>query len=133
MKEMEDIRIPEHLRYSEGHEWISAEAIPLRMGVTDYAQDQLGDVVFVELPEPGTRFERGDVCATVESVKAVSEVYMPLSGTITGVNRILEDSPETVNVSPYDEGWIMEITPDDPADLGHLMDSDAYRNILKGL
>lgn len=133
MKDIQDIQTPDNLHYTDAHEWLAAEASPSRMGITDYAQDQLGDVVFVELPEPGSHLEKGAVCATVESVKAVSEVYMPVSGTVSEVNRSLEDTPELVNRSPYGEGWILEITPDDPASLTDLMDSPAYREMLKGL
>ncbi|TYT75560.1 glycine cleavage system protein GcvH [Desulfobotulus mexicanus] len=133
MKEIKDLIVPENLSYTDAHEWMDKDATPSRMGITDYAQDQLGDVVFVELPEPGTRLEKGEVCATVESVKAVSEIYMPVSGTVTGVNTELEDRPELVNSSPYGDGWILEISADDPAALSVLMDHRAYLDMLKGL
>ncbi|MCF8081986.1 MAG: glycine cleavage system protein GcvH, partial [Deltaproteobacteria bacterium] len=99
---------------------------------TDYAQDQLGDIVFVELPGVGERFKQGDVFGTVESVKAVAELFMPVSGEITEINEALTDAPELVNTSPYDQGWLVRIGPDQAADLNALMDREAYRRLLEG-
>lgn len=104
----------------------------MTIGVSDYAQDQLGDIVFVEMPAAGDRFKKGDEFGTVESVKAVAELYMPIGGEITGVNQALEDAPELLNHSPYAEGWIIEIKPDDASELEAIMDKDAYLQMLKG-
>ncbi|MDL2286703.1 glycine cleavage system protein GcvH [Desulfococcaceae bacterium OttesenSCG-928-F15] len=133
MKEVNDILIPETLLYTEDHEWLTAEGNPVRMGVTDFAQDQLGDVVFVELPEVGTRFEKGEVCATIESVKAVSEIYMPVTGLVVAVNEKLTENPELVNASPYEEGWIFELEMEDVGEKEALKNGAAYREMLKGL
>lgn len=133
MKEIKDILIPETLLYTEDHEWLTAEGNPVRMGVTDFAQDQLGDVVFVELPEVGTRFEKGEVCATIESVKAVSEIYMPVTGLVVAVNEKLTENPELVNASPYEEGWIFELEMEDVGEKEALKNGAAYREMLKGL
>lgn len=133
MKEIKDILIPETLLYTEDHEWLTAEGNPVRMGVTDFAQDQLGDVVFVELPEVGTRFEKGEVCATIESVKAVSEIYMPVTGLVVAVNEKLTENPELVNASPYEEGWIFELEMEEPSEKEALKNGAAYREMLKGL
>jgi glycine cleavage system H protein len=124
--------LPEDVRYAEDHEWARSEGDALRIGISDYAQDQLGDIVFVELPQAGDRFEKGDEFGTVESVKAVSELFMPLAGEITAVNNALEDAPELVNTAPYTEGWMVEVRPDDPSALDSLMDRDAYLDMLKG-
>ena len=102
------------------------------MGITDYAQDQLGDIVFVELPDVGESFEKGAEFGTVESVKAVSELYMPLSGEIVAINDALEDAPELVNNTPFADGWMIEVKLDDSSELDALMDKDAYLSILKG-
>lgn len=133
MKEMNDIVIPETLLYTDDHEWLTKEGNTVKMGVTDFAQDQLGDVVFVELPEVGVRFEKGEVCATIESVKAVSEIYMPVTGKVLAVNEALIESPELVNSSPYEEGWIIEIEMEDPSEKESLKEAASYREMLKGL
>ena len=103
------------------------------MGISDYAQDQLGDIVFVELPQIGSRHAKGEQFGTIESVKAVSELYMPLGGEVLSVNKTLEESPEIVNKAPYEGGWIIEIKPNDPAELKGLLNRDAYLVLLKGL
>ncbi len=131
MKEMHELHLPEELKYTRDHEWIQGDGAA-RIGITDFAQDQLGDIVFVELPEPGSQFEPGDAFATVESVKAVSEVYTPVRGEITAVNDSLEENPELVNQDPYGRGWLVEITIGDPSDLNGLMDRAAYMEMLQG-
>lgn len=131
MKEIHELHLPEELKYTRDHEWIRGTET-VRMGITDFAQDQLGDIVFVELPEVGTQFEAQDVFATVESVKAVSEVYTPVSGEVVAVNEALEENPELVNKDPYGEGWIVEIKTSDSSQLEGLMDSTAYMEMLKG-
>ena len=132
MKELSEVNLPADARYAESHEWAKLEGDTLKIGITDYAQDQLGDIVFVELPEDGDSFEKGEEFGTVESVKAVSELYMPVGGEIVSVNSVLEDSPELVNNSPYSEGWMIEVKPDDPSEMNDLLTSDAYLEKLKG-
>lgn len=133
MKELSELILPEDLRYAKDHEWARADGDSTRIGIDDYAQDQLGDIVFVELPQAGDKFAKGDEFGTVESVKAVSELFMPIGGEILSVNTALEESPELVNNSPYEEGWMIEVKPDDPAEMDGLMDKNAYMEMLKGL
>ena len=114
-------------RYTKDHEWIRVEGEEGVMGITSYAADQLGDVVFVELPEVGKRFKQGDEMAVVESVKAASEVYAPVSGEIVAVNDALEDEPGKVNEAPDSEGWFVKIKVADKGELETLMDDDAYK------
>jgi glycine cleavage system H protein len=132
MKEIAELNFPEDVRYSESHEWVKAAGETAKLGITDYAQDQLGDIVFVELPDVGESFERGAEFGTVESVKAVSELYMPVSGEIVAINDALEDAPELVNNTPFSEGWMIEVKLDDSSELDALMDKDAYLSTLKG-
>ena len=133
MKEIDELNLPDDVLYSKEHEYIRTEDQKAIIGITDYAQDQMGDLVFVELPQVGDTFQTGEVFCTVESVKAVIEVYMPLPGEVTEVNNSLEDAPEKVNNSPYAEGWMIGVKPDNPDELGQLMSSDAYLEMLKGL
>ena len=132
MKEIAELNFPEDIRYSESHEWIKSAGETAKLGITDYAQDQLGDIVFVELPDVGESFEKGAEFGTVESVKAVSELYMPVSGEIVAINEALEDAPELVNNTPYSDGWMIEVKPDDSSEIDALMDKDAYLSTLKG-
>ncbi len=131
MKELNELNLPEDLRYTEDHEWVTTEGETLKIGVSDYAQDQLGDIVFVEVPEVGDSFDKGDEFGTLESVKAVSELYLPVGGEIVAVNEALEDSPELINEDPY-ANWIVEIKPADTGELEQLLTVEAYREILKG-
>ena len=124
--------IPSDLRYSTDHEWARVEEGRVRIGITDYAQDALGDVVFVEVPEVATKVERGASFSEVESTKSVSEIYAPVSGTIAEVNAELADSPERLNDDPYGEGWICIIEPTDPAQLDELLDAEGYRALIEG-
>lgn len=124
--------IPSELRYSSDHEWVRVEDGRVRTGITDYAQDALGDVVFVDLPEVGTTVERGASCCEVESTKSVSEVYAPVSGTIVEVNGDLADNPQRLNEDPYGEGWMFVIEPDDAEQLGDLLDAEGYRVLIEG-
>ncbi|MEJ2476645.1 MAG: glycine cleavage system protein GcvH [Desulfobacterales bacterium] len=133
MKEISQLTLPENVRFTEDHEWARKEDGSIRVGIDDYAQDQLGDVVFVELPQVGDTFAKGDAFGSVESVKAVSELFMPLGGEISAINKNLEESPELVNTRPYEEGWMIDVKPDDPGELDALMASDAYLEMLKGL
>ena len=132
MKEINDVSLPDDIYYAESHEWAKAEGDNVKVGITDYAQDQLGDIVFVEMPEAGETFDKGAEFGTVESVKAVSELYMPIGGEIVAVNGSLEDAPELINNTPYSDGWMIEVKPDDPEALGSLMTKDAYLTSLKG-
>lgn len=118
---------PEELRYNKEHEWVRVENGNARIGITYYAQDELGDVVYVELPQVGDHFEVGDPFATVESVKAVSDIYAPVGGKIVEVNERLNDEPELINSGPYEDGWIAVIEMDNPSDLDQLMDAQGYK------
>ena len=132
MKEMSELHLPEDLSYTKDHEWARPlEGSSVKVGITDYAQDQLGDIVFVDLPQVGNTFEKGEEFGTVESVKAVSEVYMPISGEIIAVNTALDDSPELMNTDPYGDGWIIEIKSGDLSELDELMANDAYLEMLQ--
>jgi glycine cleavage system H protein len=132
MKELNELSFPADLRYAESHEWARTEGDKVKIGITDYAQDQLGDIVFVELPEVGDSLKKKEEFGTVESVKAVSELYMPLAGEVVAINESLEESPEKVNNTPYGDGWMIEIKAENPGDLEDLMNHDAYLGTLKG-
>ena len=132
MKEINELNLPEDVRYTKDHEWARKEKDFFSIGINDYAQDQLGEIVFVELPEKGSSFSRGDEFGAVESVKAVSEIYMPISGEIVETNEKLADAPELVNSSCYDEGWIIRIKSLDLSEFDLLMDKEAYLKMLKG-
>jgi glycine cleavage system H protein len=132
MKEIAELNFPEDVRYSKSHEWVKSAGETAKLGITDYAQDQLGDIVFVELPDVGESFEKGAEFGTVESVKAVSELYMPISGEIVAINEALEDAPELVNNTPFSEGWLIEVKLDDSSELEDLLDKDAYLSTLEG-
>ena len=131
-KEISDLILPEELRYTDDHEWGKPEGDTIRVGITDYAQDQLGDIVFVELPEVGSTFQRGDEFGTLESVKAVSELYMPVGGEVVEINEALADAPEQVNSDPYGSGWMLVVKPDAAAEFQSLKDKHAYLEMLKG-
>ncbi len=132
MKEINELSFPEDVRYAESHEWVKATGDTARIGITDYAQDQLGDIVFVELPDVGESFEKGAEFGTVESVKAVSELYLPVSGEIVAINEALEDAPELINNTPFSDGWMIEVKLDDSSEIDALMGKDAYLSTLKG-
>ncbi len=132
MKEIDELNLPDNLRYAKNHEWTRLEGDKVIIGIDDYAQDQLGDIVFVELPEVGATFSKDEEFGTVESVKAVSELFMPVGGEILAINATLEETPEHVNNSPYNEGWMIEVKPSDMAEMDALMDKDAYIKTLKG-
>lgn len=131
MKEIEELNLPGDIYYSKEHEWAARDGDLVRIGISDYAQDQLGDIVFVELPEAGASFERGEEFGTLESVKAVSEIYLPLGGEITAVNSELEDAPELLNEDPY-ANWIVEIRPTNIDEYDELLSRDDYLEMLKG-
>ncbi len=126
------MNVPADLFYSSDHEWIRQDGDVVTIGITEYAQDSLGDVVFVEVPEQGTAVALGDSFTEVESTKSVSDIYAPMSGTISSVNDALEDQPELLNSDPYGEGWICAIRYSDAGQLDNLMDADAYRALTEG-
>lgn len=121
--------VPADLLYSEEHEWVKQEGDKVRIGITDFAQDELGDIVFVELPEVGDELELDEPFGSVESVKTVSELYAPLSGKIVEVNEDLEDSPEFVNDSPYDKAWMVVVEPSDESELDRLLTAEQYNAV----
>jgi glycine cleavage system H protein len=122
---------PEDLKYSREHEWARVEGETIRVGITDYAQEALGDIVYVDLPAPGTKVSAGQPFGEVESTKSVSDIYAPVTGTIVERNSALEDSPELVNQEPYDQGWMVVISIDDQADLGALLSSSQYADLVQ--
>lgn len=124
---------PADLKFTKEHEWVGVEGDVAGIGISDYAQKELGDVVYVELPAIGDRLSQGSACANIESVKAVSDIYAPVSGEVVEINEVLEGKPELVNQSPYKEGWICKLKMDDPAELDKLMDKAAYDEYLKGI
>ena len=123
------MQIPADLRYSSDHEWARNTGEVVRVGITDYAQDALGDVVFVDLPKIGTQVTSGGTVGEVESTKSVSEIYAPVAGVVTAVNENLSSSPELVNSDPYGEGWICEITVETSAEFDSLLDASAYETL----
>lgn len=124
------MNVPDDLRYSTEHEWVRVDGDRARVGITDHAQDALGDVVFVQLPAEGTTFQAEDLLSEVESTKSVSEIYAPVAGTVVAVNTDLADAPERLNEDPYGEGWICELALSDPASVDALLDADAYRQLI---
>ncbi|MGM0414223.1 MAG: glycine cleavage system protein GcvH [Bacillota bacterium] len=123
--------IPEGLFYSEDHEWVKVEESVGTIGITDFAQDELGDIVFVELPQVGDEFDKEDNFGVIESVKAVSDLYMPVSGEVVEVNEDLLDQPELVNEEPYEGGWIVKVSISDESEIEELMDAEEYSNFLE--
>ena len=118
---------PEDLKYSTEHEWVrTGNASTVRVGITSYAADELGDIVFVSLPAVGETVEAGDACGELESTKSVSDIFSPVAGVVSGVNQLLEANPETINADPYGDGWLFELELGDEADLDSLLDADAY-------
>ena len=121
------------LKFSKDHEWVRVEGEIAIIGISDYAQKELGDVVYVELPPLGDTVDKGDVCSNIESVKAVSDIYCPVTGEIIEANEILEDAPEKVNKDPYGDGWIYKVRMDDSSQLDELMNSGQYEKYLEGI
>ena len=132
MKEINELNLPDDVGFTKDHEWARSEGDKVVCGISDYAQDQLGDIVFVDLPPVGDTFDKDEEFGAVESVKAVAELYMPLSGEILAINTALEEAPHLVNKGPYSDGWMIEIKPTDPTELDSLMAGDAYREMLQG-
>ncbi len=131
MKELSELILPADIRYTDDHEWARQVGDTIRIGVSDYAQDQLGDIVFVEFPEVGDTFEKGEEFGSLESVKAVSELYLPIGGEIVAINEALEDSPELINEDPY-ANWIVEIKPAGDDEYDALLNAQDYLDTLKG-
>jgi glycine cleavage system H protein len=131
MKEIEELNLPGDIYYSKEHEWAARDGDLIRIGISDYAQDQLGDIVFVELPETGSSFARDEEFGTLESVKAVSEIYLPIGGEIVAVNSELEDAPELLNEDPYGN-WIVEVRPVNLDEYDELLSRDDYLAMLRG-
>ena len=123
--------IPEDLRYTAEHEWVARAGDALRVGITHFAQDSLGDIVYVQLPDPGTDVAAGDSMGEVESTKSVSEIYAPIAGTVVAKNASLSDQPELINAEPYAAGWLVEIAPDDAGEIDRLLDAEAYKALTE--
>jgi glycine cleavage system H protein len=126
------MQIPEELRYSKEHEWLRLDGEEATIGITDFAQDALGDVVFVELPDTGTAVAADSTISEIESTKSVSDLYAPASGIVSAVNEALNDTPELVNQDPYGAGWILRITLSDPAEVDQMLDAAGYRALIEG-
>jgi glycine cleavage system H protein len=124
------MNFPDNLKYTNDHEWIRVEGDMGWVGVTDYAQGELGDVVFVELPAPGTKLQKGKSFGTIEAVKAVSDMYAPVSGEVIEVNKGIQDHPEQVNKDPYGDGWFIKMRIANPSELGDLLDVNAYKGTV---
>ncbi len=124
------MEIPAGLKYSKEHEWVATEETVATFGITDYAQDQLGEIVYVELPAVGDKISKDDAFGVVESVKAVSDIYAPVSGTVVEVNQELPESPEMINEDPYGDGWLVKVKVSDPSELDDLLDHDEYEELV---
>ncbi|MFT3958320.1 MAG: glycine cleavage system protein GcvH [Desulfovibrio sp.] len=131
MKDLDQLALPENLRYTDEHVWLCVEGETATVGISDFAQDQLGEIAFVDLPAVGTTYKNGQEFGTVESLKSVNALFMPVAGTVLEVNETLESTPTLVNAKPYNEGWMLRIRMDDPAEAATLADSAAYLNLLR--
>lgn len=125
------MNFPDKIRYSEDHEWIRVDGSEAVIGITDFAQSELGDIVFVDIPEVGIELAKGEVFGSIEAVKTVSDLILPASGELLEVNKLLEDNPETINSDPYDKGWIIRIRLKDPKEVDSLMDAVQYQAFIK--
>lgn len=125
------MNFPDKIRYSEDHEWIRVDGSEAIIGITDFAQSELGDIVFVDIPEVGIELAKGEVFGSIEAVKTVSDLILPASGELLEVNKLLEDNPETINSDPYDKGWIIRIRLKDPKEVESLMDAAHYQAFIK--
>ena len=124
------MNFPQNIRYTKNHEWIRVDGEFGWIGITDYAQSELGDIVFVELPKAGTKIEQGKSFGTIEAVKAVSDLYAPVNGEVVELNKEVQDSPEVVNKEPYERGWMLKIRIENPAQLAGLLDTEAYKKLV---
>jgi len=131
MKELSELNFPDDVMYTDDHEWTKVDNDETIIGISDYAQDQLGDIVFVELPQVGETFEKGAEFGTVESVKAVSELFLPVSGEVVAINETLDDTPELVNNEPYTGGWMLRVKLSEKSELDQLMNKSAYLESIK--
>lgn len=131
MKDLDQLALPESLRYTDEHVWLCVEGETATVGISDFAQDQLGEIAFVDLPAVGTTYKNGQEFGTVESLKSVNALFMPVAGSVLEVNETLESTPTLVNAKPYNEGWMLRIRMDDPAEATALADSAAYLNLLR--
>jgi len=131
MKDLDQLALPENLRYTDEHVWLCVEGETATVGISDFAQDQLGEIAFVDLPAVGTTYKNGQEFGTVESLKSVNALFMPVAGSVLEVNETLESTPTLVNAKPYNEGWMLRIRMDDPAEAATLADSAAYLNLLR--
>ena len=125
------MNIPSKLYYTSEHEWLSLEGNLAKIGITDFAQSELGDIIFIELNQLGDKFVKNDVIGTVEAVKTVADLFAPISGKIININKSLEEKPDLINLSPYDDGWILEVEIDDLNELDDLLDEAKYRDLIK--
>ena len=125
------MNIPENLKYTKDHEWIKAEGGEATIGITDYAQGELGDIVFVEIETLGEQLKQADIFGSIEAVKTVSDLFMPAGGEITAVNETLEDNPEKINSDPFGDGWLIKIKLDDPAEVDGLLDAAQYKELIE--
>jgi len=124
------MNVPQELRYTKEHEWVRVKGGEVEVGITDYAQGELGDVIFVELPAPGTRLSQMKTFGTIDAVKTVSDLFAPVTGEITAVNETLKDNPAFVNQSPYEKGWMVRIRPENPAEIEALLAAEDYKKLL---
>lgn len=124
------MNFPSNIKYTKDHEWIKVEGDFTRIGITDYAQGELGDIVFVELPKVGSKLEQGKSFGTIEAVKAVSDLYAPVNGEVLELNKEVQDSPEVVNKEPYERGWMVKVRIENPAQLANLLDVEAYKKLI---
>lgn len=124
------MNVPESLKYTEDHEWIKIEGDTATVGITDFAQSELGDIVYVEIETQGEEIEKGEVFGTVEAVKTVSDLFMPISGEVIEVNEVLEDAPETVNEDPYEKGWMIKIKMSNADEANDLLSADQYKDVI---
>lgn len=131
MKDLDQLALPENLRYTDEHVWLCVDGENATVGISDFAQDQLGEIAFVDLPAVGTTYKNGQEFGTVESLKSVNALFMPVAGSVLEVNETLESTPTLVNAKPYNEGWMLRIRMDDPAEAATLADSAAYLNLLR--
>ena len=124
------MNFPEHLRYTKEHEWVRVDGGVGTIGITDYAQGELGDIVFVELPSKGTKLEQGKTFGTIEAVKAVSELYSPVAGVVLEINKSVQETPEIVNKEPYEGGWMIKVKIDNPSEIEALLSVEAYKKLV---
>jgi glycine cleavage system H protein len=133
MKDIKELSFPQDIRYSDTHEWARPVGDAIRVGITDFAQDRLGDITYVEMPQVGDSFQQGQRCGTLESAKALSDLFVPISGEVVALNSALEESPELINQDPYRQGWIVELRPANPSEEETLLHHDAYVSMLEGM